>query len=266
MLILKGFILGICKIIPGVSGGMVAITLGLYDKGIEAISNFFKNPKKNILFLGQLGLGILIAILLFSKIINYALNNFYTPTILLFIGLIIGGIPSLLKKVNSKKKTNWLITLVVMSIIILLGTIKSSSKVIELNSFNMLIGGVIESGATIIPGLSSTAMLLLMGMYKPLIELLSNMNSISYFVDNLNLILPFALSILVTAFLFIKLMNYLLTKHEEKTYYAIFGLVLGSVIILLLQIFSAQAAINEIIIGIILLILGYYIGKKLEKI
>ena len=109
MLIIKGFILGVCKIIPGVSGGMVAITLGLYDKGIEAINNFFKDVKKNTLFLGQLGLGLLIAIFVFSKIINYALDHFYLPTILLFIGLIIGGVPNLFKKVKTKNKKNWFI-------------------------------------------------------------------------------------------------------------------------------------------------------------
>ena len=266
MLIIKGFILGVCKIIPGVSGGMVAITLGLYDKGIEAINNFFKDVKKNTLFLGQLGIGLLIAILLCSKLINYALDHFYLPTMLLFIGLIVGGVPTLLKKVNCKNKKNWLISLVVMVIIILLGSVKDSGKIVELTSGNMLIGGVIESAATIIPGLSSTAMLLLMGMYKPMIELLSNMNSISYLIDNLNLIIPFILSILVTAILFIKLMNYLFKKHEEKTYFAIFGLVAGSIVVLILQVIGVSAGVYEIIIGLLLAIVGFYIGKKLEEI
>ena len=102
ILIIKGFIIGIAKIIPGVSGSLVALNLGLYERGIEAISNFFNNVKSNMIFLLNVGIGIIISIIIGSKVIDYALLKFYFPTILLFIGLLIGTIPNLFKKANIK--------------------------------------------------------------------------------------------------------------------------------------------------------------------
>ena len=102
-LLLKGFIIGIAKIIPGVSGALIAISFGIYEKAIKAISNFFENPINNFLFLFPIGLGVLLSISLTSGLILYFINNYYFPTILLFIGLIMGGIPSLINNINIKK-------------------------------------------------------------------------------------------------------------------------------------------------------------------
>lgn len=98
ILILKGFLVGIGKIIPGVSGSLIAFSLGIYEKAIDAINNFFSDLKNNILFLGKIGVGVLIAILVFSKLILYFIDNYYVYTITLFIGLIAGTTPSILKK------------------------------------------------------------------------------------------------------------------------------------------------------------------------
>ena len=76
MLLLKGFIVGIAKIIPGVSGAMLAISLGIYEDSIKAINNIFKNPIKSILYLTPIGIGVLMAITIFSKIIIYLLDVF----------------------------------------------------------------------------------------------------------------------------------------------------------------------------------------------
>ena len=103
ILILKGIIIGAGKIIPGVSGGMLAITLNVYDKGIKAISDFFKDIKGNLIFLSTIGIGILISIISVSKVIKYALDLYYLPTMLLFIGLIIGGIPSIIETAKQEK-------------------------------------------------------------------------------------------------------------------------------------------------------------------
>ena len=93
---LKGFIIGIGKIVPGVSGAMLAITLGVYDKAIQAFTGFTSDIKKNFKYLLLLGIGIISSIIVFSKIINYFYTNHYIPTMLFFMGLIIGGIPGLI--------------------------------------------------------------------------------------------------------------------------------------------------------------------------
>ena len=101
-LIIKGFIIGLGKIIPGVSGSMLAISLGIYEEIIEKISSITKNFRKNIEYLAKISIGIILAIILTSKIIVKCLNHYYFPTMLLFIGLITGGIPNQLKKTKLK--------------------------------------------------------------------------------------------------------------------------------------------------------------------
>ena len=102
--LIKGIIVGIAKIVPGFSGAVLMISFNLYDRAIDAITNFFKNPKRNMLFLFNLGIGILLGIVLFSKIIYYFITSYYFYTLSLFIGLIIGGIPFIIKKVPKEKK------------------------------------------------------------------------------------------------------------------------------------------------------------------
>ena len=87
-LIFKGFIVGLGKIIPGVSGSLIAVSLGIYEKSIECISHFFKDVRNNLYFLGLIGIGVVLAVILGSKVIILLINNFYLPTMFLFIGLI----------------------------------------------------------------------------------------------------------------------------------------------------------------------------------
>ena len=97
MLLFKGIIIGIGKIIPGVSGSMLAVSMGLYENLIYSVNNFFDNPKKNFFFLTKLAIGVLIGIVLFSNIIKYFLEEYYIYTMTLFIGLILGGIITIKK-------------------------------------------------------------------------------------------------------------------------------------------------------------------------
>jgi putative membrane protein len=108
--VIKGIVIGIATLVPGVSGGTMAIILGVYDRMIHAVSSFFKDIKGNITFLGTLGVGAIIGLEAFSKLIKYSLDHFHFPMIYLFLGIILGGIPVLYKKANvdSKKKKDWL--------------------------------------------------------------------------------------------------------------------------------------------------------------
>ena len=98
VLVVKGFIMGIANIIPGVSGGTLALILGIYEDFIGAISHFFSNFKKNICFLAPIAIGILLAIASLSRVIDYSYKHYPIPTSLLFVGLVIGGIPMLYSK------------------------------------------------------------------------------------------------------------------------------------------------------------------------
>ena len=266
-------IIGVGQIIPGVSGGMLAITLGVYEKGIEAISNIFKSLKENIKFLTSIGIGILFSIIVFSKIIKWSLINFYLPTMLLFIGLILGGVPSFLKKINSfkkLKKSNIFITIIIFLSIILLSFLNFNNSNTDFNNFNIFsiisffIIGIIYAATMVIPGISGTAIMMLLGYYEVVINMISNLSNITVTLSNLNTILPFGFGLVFGIIYVSKLMNYLLNKHEVKTYYAIFGLILSSIVVMFIQTFKNNYNVFDIIIGITLLILGYFISKKLE--
>ena len=97
VLFLKGIIIGIGKTIPGVSGASLSISLGVYEQLISSMANIFKETKKNLKFLLIIGSGIIISIMLSSNLIMHCLDNYYLPTMLLFIGMIIGCIPNIVK-------------------------------------------------------------------------------------------------------------------------------------------------------------------------
>ena len=102
----KGFIIGIGKIIPGVSGAMLAAIMGVYDKALYYICNFRKNIKESIKYLSPIAAGILLSIILFSKVISICLDKYYEITMFFFIGLVIGGLPFIINKKNKKIQKN----------------------------------------------------------------------------------------------------------------------------------------------------------------
>ncbi len=263
-LILKGFIIGIGKIIPGVSGAMLAITLGVYDKAILAITDFTSDKKKNFKLLLLLGIGIISSIIVFSKIINYFYNNHYIPTMLFFMGLIIGGIPGLINKTSYNYKN-----IIITSVSFLIVTILSFSFI---NNTYMLkgnfvdyiilfIGGITEAFSSIVPGISGTALFMVMGIYNIVIEMLANLTNVFYVIDNFLLIVFFIIGLLLGVILISILVKWLFSKYSSKTYSAILGFCLSNVVILFLKIITYSPSLFGYLIGIPLSLIGYFIGK-----
>lgn len=258
-LFIKGILIGIGKIIPGVSGSMMAISLGLYEDMIYSLSNIFKNFKTNALFLTKIVLGMLVSIVLISKVIIIALNNYYLPTMLLFIGLIIGGIPSIIKTAKKEtNKTNIIILVVPFIFFLLLDFLTSNLSInIELNIVNAIWLGILEAFTMIIPGISGTAIMIMLGVYESILQMFSNINY-------LGILFFFLFGIMLGVFLISKIINYLLSKYKISCYYAIIGFVLSSIIILLRKTLMIESSFNSIIMGIFLMILGAFISYKME--
>ncbi|MGE5456647.1 MAG: undecaprenyl phosphate translocase family protein [Ignavibacteriales bacterium] len=254
ILIFKGFIIGMGKIIPGVSGAMLAITLGVYDKGIYAISNFFKSIKKNTIFLGLLGIGIILSIVIFSNFIKIALENYYLPTMLLFIGLIAGCIPDVYSTVKGEESIKNIIIMSIPCIVLLyLNTLNWNLNVDDPSFFFLIIIGMIEAITIVIPGLSGTAILMMIGCYELVINSLS--------IIDIKILIPYGIGIIIGIILLVKIIDYLLSNHKVKTYWAILGFAFTSVLILLLQTMKFNYNIGDIIISLILLLIGYVISR-----
>ena len=266
-------IIGLANVIPGVSGGTLMITLGVYEQIIETISHFFSNFKKNLKFIIPLGIGVIGALLLFSKIIGISLEKFPFATTCVFLGLIIGGIPLIIKNMNknkdAKKVSNYIITFISFAFIILFAMLKSGNDV-NFNNLGILemlllfIVGIISSATMVIPGISGSFVLMLLGYYKPIIDTIRSLTDFSKIFHNLLVLGSFGIGVLIGIVLISKLIELLLKKHETKTYFAVFGFVIASIIAIIKPLFNLNLGFLEIIIGLILLILSSIVAYKIS--
>ena len=220
LLFFKGIIIGLAKIIPGVSGSLLAIRLNVYEDIIGAIDEIFKDFRSNIIFLFKIGLGILLSIIFGSNIIMFFYNNYHFFTIIIFLLLIISGIPMIIKQVNS-----YLITFISLILYLLLFIIP---KVQIIHSYYFI--GFIEAFTTIIPGISGTALFISLGLYEDYLSLFSNLYLLEF-----NKIIPFCIGLLLGSLIIVRFVNYCFTKYKESTYSAILGLLLGSIILMVIK-------------------------------
>lgn len=271
ILLIKGFLIGVAKIIPGVSGAMLAISFGIYDKAINAINYFFHDIKKNVKFLIPIGIGVFLAIVLTSKIVLISLDKYFLPTMLLFIGLITGGIPMIFKKVEyNYTKKNILIAVIIFLLIISIPLIKPNSDVIVFNlsisSFILLILiGMIDAFTMVVPGISGTAIMMIIGCYEPLMQVFSNLSDFSLILTNLYILFPFGIGVLFGIIITVKLISYLFKHYEIKTFFAIIGFVISSVFLLLIKTFNGNYNLQQILVGLLLFIVGYYLSLNFDK-
>lgn len=273
LLILKGFILGIANIIPGVSGGTLAMTMGIYEDIIKSISSILKTPKKSFKLLLHLGIGGLLSILILSKLLNYTLTNYAFATTLFFIGLIVGGFPLLLKKAKGHKVSlGYLLSfLSTTSLVIILRLLQTSENTVSLNNVSLftmiilLLVGMLAASTMVIPGVSGSFVLMLIGFYKPILNTISNITKINLLGHNLLILVPFGIGVLLGIVLTAKLIEYLLKKYEIYTYYGIYGFILASILVLILNVYNKATGIPEVVVGILLVLLGTFIGYKLGE-
>lgn len=229
---IKGVIIGAGAILPGISSGVLCVIFGIYEKLLDSILNFFNDIKKNSKFLLPIILGGCIGVLMVSKVLNYLLLYFPIQTKSIFIGLILGSVPSLLKEVNkkSKFKLHYLIFLISAFFIGLFSVILENVLCVNIPSSNfstsyLILSGFLMSIGIIIPGISSTIILLLLGVYP---TYLLSISSIDF-----TILLPMGIGLLFGCFLFMKLTKFLLNHFYTQTFYSIIGFTLGSIFVLI---------------------------------
>lgn len=281
VLVVKGFIMGIANIIPGVSGGTLALILGIYEDFIGAISHFFSNFKKNICFLAPVAIGILLAIASLSRVIDYSYKHYPIPTSLFFVGLVIGGIPMLYSKVKGKKEvkqaSSYLIFLLTFALVIFMacsslifgeGLKVSLSNMGFVNYLLLFLVGVIAAATMVIPGVSGSLVLMLLGYYYPVIAVIKEFTSLKNIGSNILILGVFGIGVLLGIVLISKLIEFLFNKYEAKTYFGVLGFIIASIIAIpisaMLNI-KVSFDIIQILIGIIFLVFGYTISYKLGE-
>ncbi|WP_223700408.1 DUF368 domain-containing protein [Sutcliffiella deserti] len=265
--IFRGMLMGISDVVPGVSGGTIAFILGIYDRLIDAISGFFsKDWLTHLRFLLPLVLGVGTAILLFSKIITYFIENYYQPTQFLFLGLIIGILPLLVKESQLKTtftKRHYASLVVAFILVASMAVLKESSMApIESLTLTSAIGlffaGWIASMTMLLPGVSGSLMLLILGVYYTALNALHTLNIPIILV----LVAGGAVGFIVSS----KIIKFLMQAYPKITFAVIIGLVLGSTVVVFpgisTSIFLNIMSIITFIAGIIIV---QFIGKANDK-
>src|SRR5690625_4179031 len=231
--IYRGFIMGASDVIPGVSGGTIAILLGIYDRLIAAINGLFsKEWKKHLYFLIPLGLGIVLALFSLSRLMEWLFEMHQASTYIFFLGLIIGVLPFLLNQANAKNtfKRQHYVLLLIGALII--ASIKfmhpSEGDIIEnitLSTYMLLfVSGFIGSCAMILPGVSGSFMLLIIGVFPTVISAISNFQ--------LDIIAVTGTGIAIGMLTMSKVIHYFLTHYHTGTFAIIIGMVIGSIFVI----------------------------------
>lgn len=246
--VLKGIMIGIANVIPGVSGGTMAVSLGIYDKLIGAVSNLLRDWKNSLKTLLPLVLGCGIGIVGFTYAIEYLLSKHTFVTCMAFVGLILGGLPILvvslkkeLRKSGSSIDISGVLAFVILfAVAVFMPMMNAGEEVLKTFSvtpgtlISLFAVGVIASATMVIPGVSGSLVMMILGYYYGIID------TIKGFLDSLKaldmaglthgfaLLMPFGIGLLLGIFLIAKLITFLFNRYGIQTYCAIIGLIIAS--------------------------------------
>ena len=272
ILFIKGFILGVANVIPGVSGGTLAVSLGLYERVLECVTTLFKKFKENLTFIMPIALGIGVAILLTSKLVTYALTNFKAQTIFLFVGLIFGGISLIMKKVKGQKSFFNICVLCIVFIFVLgLNFVKTDTFSISFTNMKVIdyallaLVGFIASSAMVIPGISGSFVLMVFGYYERIMATISHLTTFKNIGQDLIILTVFGIGGLLGILFMAKLITKLIEKNEVRTYFAIMGFVLSSIVVLLIEIGNFKFNFTNITTSILAFLWGYLLSRAIDK-
>lgn len=275
--ILKGMVIGIANIIPGVSGGTMMVAMGIYDKLIHCITHIFKEFKKSILFLIPIAIGMGIAVIGGSLGIEMLFDKFPVQTNLLFIGLIVGGLPAIWKNVKGKsiRFGHILALLAFFALVVVmafLGETEGNAVDLSFNLVNVLklFGvGVIAAATMVIPGVSGSMVLLLLGYYNPIVSAINDFLSAltSFDVDGIltgfGILVPFGIGVVVGVLAIAKLIEFIFNKFPLYAYWAIIGLIVASPIAIIAMASLPALTVLNVATGLVALCVGVFVAMKL---
>lgn len=277
--IIKGAIIGIANIIPGVSGGTMAVSMGIYDQLIHCITHLFSELKKNLKFLIPIFLGAGIGVVGLSFVIEYLFDVAPLETNLLFIGLIIGGLPAMWKRVNGNaiKVPHIVAFLLFFALVVGLaafGNAEGADVVLEpgfSNGIMLFLVGVIAAATMIIPGVSGSMILLLLGYYNPIVSEINNFIRALVALDFVALwrgvliFVPFGLGVVAGIFGIAKIIEIVFQKFPLLAYWAIIGLIVSSPFAIMLLSNFGTITVVRVLIGIVALAVGTFTAYKLGE-
>ena len=259
--IVKGFIVGSSMMIPGVSGGSMAMILGEYDRLISSIPSLFsrKTFLGSLKYLSVFVLAALAGIIIVARPLEILINRYALIIMYLFLGAVCGTIPMMVRKAHSEGFDLKSLVCVILGIILVFSIELIPEGVfnpsLDSGFFDILIqvfGGILVSVGLVLPGISTSYLLLVLGLYEPIIEALSN--------NQFTLLIPIVLGLLVGILALTKILEIAMSRYPKITYMMILGFLLGSI----KEIYPGLPSGIGILIAIILFVIGFFVVYKLS--
>ena len=224
--LLKGIFVGIGAIVPGLSGGVLAVVFGLYEPLMRFLANLKENFKKNLLFFIPVGIGLALGVIAFSAVVDFAFTNYAAQFIWLLIGFISGTFPTLLKTAGKKgrKSYHWVIlALTAIGMVFLMRWMENISNVTLPQTFiNWVLSGALIGLGVVVPGMSPSNFLIYLGLYQPMASGIRHLD--------MGVIIPLIIGLAICVLSFAKLVAFLFNKAYTFMYHFILGIVVGSTI------------------------------------
>lgn len=275
--VLKGMLIGVANIIPGVSGGTMMVSMGIYDKLIHSLTHLFKEFKESMKFLIPIFIGMGIALVGISFIIEPAFEHFPLQTSCLFIGLIVGGLPAMWQKVKGKgMKISYMIPFLVFFAVVVglaaMGEKEGNAADLTFSLWSVIklfVVGIIASATMVIPGVSGSMMLLLLGYYNPIVGAIKDFVTalVSFDIQGIlsgcGVLVPAGIGIVAGVFAIAKLIEVIFEKFPLQAYWAIIGLIVASPIAVLLMAQLGTITAASVAVSVVTFAVGFVIAMKL---
>ncbi|WP_125714627.1 DUF368 domain-containing protein [Companilactobacillus kedongensis] len=265
----KGVVIALGFILPGVSGGVLAAILGIYERLLHFMAHFRKNFKKDFMYFLPVGIGGIVGIGLLSKPLEFLLAHYQVIVLWGFAGAIIGTLPALIKESTSRSKRDfvdisWFFAMLILGGLFLF-FMSEIFGTIPANFFGFVIAGMLIALGVLVPGLSPSNLLLILGLYTPMLTGFKNFDIAGVF-------LPIAVGGIIAMILFSKGMEYLIQHHHSRVYHFILGIVVASTILILVPNPYSEETISyagitgmTITLSVITFILGTLLGLWMSK-
>ena len=275
--IIKGMMIGIANIMPGVSGGTLAVSMGIYDKLIHCITHILSEFKESMKFLLPIFAGAGIALVALTFVIEALFQYYPIPTNLLFIGLIVGGLPPVVTKVKSHKLSFGHILAGLLFFALVVGMAMmgdNGNRQVALNlgivpMIKLVLVGIIAAATMIIPGVSGSMVLLILGYYQPIIQQITAFCTAVITLDmagilhGIAILLPFGIGVLIGILGIAKIIEIIFEKYPVYAYCAIIGLIAASPIAILVCSNFAGFSVSVLLISIVTFAAGFGIAIKI---
>lgn len=276
--ILRGVIIGIANIIPGVSGGTMMVSMGVYDTLIHCITHLFSDFKQSVKTLLPYLVGMVLGIFALASLLTYCFTYYPLQTGTTFIGLILGGLAPLVRKMD-RKKLDWaaaLLFVAFFALIVVLAVADPADTGSRLQpsvgqAFVLLLIGVVASATMLIPGVSGSMVLMLLGYYRPVLASVSDFkdgllgSGINLALSQLAILIPFGIGILLGIYFVAKAIGWLIARFPTHTYSGVLGLVLASPIAVLLRTDMSAVSAGTVLASMVTFAVGFVLAMLLAR-